>query len=90
MSNNIEKWDTILKWVFTFFILLAFLGWCTAALWISWRWLLPNPTASGIIEAAGLGAVTGAFIVWIGNILQYWFRKRPDYAKGAPAKPPSP
>jgi len=80
-----EKWDTILKWLFTFFMVGVFLGWCSFALWVTEVWLVTNPSAQSVIEAAGLGAVTGALIVWVGLIIQYWFRKKPDYSQ----KPPS-
>jgi len=64
-----------MKWVYTFFLLIATIGWAVFCVIIV-RNALTAPTQLGILEVAGVTVLLGALIAWNANVNQYWFRKK--------------
>ena len=66
-----------LKWLFTFTLLGATMGWAVFTVVIV-KDAMAMPNSANVLESAGAGVVTGALVAWTGNVVQYWFRKRPE------------
>ena len=49
-------------------------GWAVFGVLITAR-AMQNPTADGILQAAGMGVVIGALLAWSANVVQFYFRK---------------
>lgn len=74
-----------MKWVYTFFLLLVTIGWAAFCVFVA-KEAMASPTATGILEVAGVTVLLGALIAWNANVNQYWFRKStPDKKTPAPS-----
>lgn len=82
--DNTEK---VLKWVYSFLMLLLFLAWGVFNVWIVYRAAIDKNTVD-ILGAAGASAITGAMISWNGQIVTHWFRKKGP-AGSAPGSTPA-
>lgn len=67
--------DTKMKWVYSFILLAATLGWAAFCVVIV-RNAVVNPTELNVIEASGTSVLLGALITWCGTVNQHWFRKK--------------
>ena len=67
-----------LKWLFTFTLLGATIGWGVFTVLIV-KDAMVTPNSANVLESAGAGVVTGALVSWTGLVIQFWFRKKsPD------------
>lgn len=66
--------DQTFKQVYAILNYVGVLLWGAFTIWIVWRAVALKTTVD-IIAAAGASGITGALIVWNGNITQYFFRK---------------
>ena len=70
----------IWKWAYSFVMLLITVAWGAFTVLII-RNSIAQPDAVRILEASGASSLMGALIVWNGNIVQHWFRKRIEETK---------
>ena len=68
--------DNKFKWVYSFLMLVVVLAWGAGNIYAVYR-AIDLKSSVDILASAGASAITGALIAWNGNIVQYWFRKRP-------------
>ena len=66
------------KQLFAFTMLAATIGWAVFAVLIT-KATMAQPTATGVLEVAGMGVVIGALITWTSSVVQFFYRKKgPD------------
>ena len=66
-----EMMDTVMKWLYTFLLLIGTIGWGA--------WLLQKGIQNiSAIEGTGVGVLLGALLTNLSNVNQYWFRKKPE------------
>jgi hypothetical protein len=65
-----------MKWLYTFVLLLATIGWAVFAVTIV-KSTMATPTPIGVLEASGVSVLLGALISWNADVNRYWFRKKP-------------
>jgi hypothetical protein len=65
-----------MKWIFTFFIVSATIGWAAFLVKTVEQTML-SPTPINVLEVSGVSILLGAMINWCGNAIQFWFRKKP-------------
>ena len=75
MADNLDK-DSKFKRIYSYLMLVVLLAWGAGNIYTVYR-AIDLKTSVDILAAAGASAITGALIAWNGNIVQYWFRKRP-------------
>jgi hypothetical protein len=66
--------DDWLKWIYTFVLLGATLGWgmfCVETV----KWALINRSDADIIGTAGVGIILGLLLAMAKDVNQFWFRK---------------
>ena len=69
------------KWLYAFFLTGAWLGWSAFTVIVVLEGL-KEPSAVGIIEAAGAGGVTGGLGALVVIVVQHFFhRAKPDEGK---------
>ena len=64
-----------MRWLFTFTLLGATVGWAVFTVLIV-QDAMAQPNSANVLESAGAGVVTGALVSWTGNVVQFWFRKK--------------
>jgi hypothetical protein len=73
------KTDLVMRWFYTFFLLLATLGWGYLLLWTVEKAVVSKATID-IIGTAGVGTMLGVLLTLNVNVNQFWFRKKPPMA----------
>jgi len=68
--------DSKFKRFYSYLMLVILLTWGAGNVYAVFR-AISIKSEIDILAAAGASAITGALIAWNGNIVQYWFRKRP-------------
>lgn len=73
-----SKLDQVMKWAFTFFLLLVTIWWARFTVLIVQAGIeSPDPTKA--IEGSGASLLLGSLITWDGMVIQFYFRKKtPD------------
>lgn len=67
----------ILKWIYSTIMLAAVVLWGLLTINVIYE-AATNKMTIDILAASGASAITGALIAWNGQIVTYWFRKRPS------------
>jgi len=75
LHKELEMKKDIVKWIYTFFLLTATIGWSAFCV-LTIKSALSAPTQQNVLEVAGVTVLLGALITWCGNVNQYWFRKK--------------
>ena len=66
--------DDWLKWIYTFVLLGATLGWGVFCLECV-KWAITSGATVDIIAAAGVNVVLGVMLAMAKDVNQFWFRK---------------
>ena len=70
--------ESKMRWLYTFILLLATIGWGYLLLWTVERAVASKATVD-IIGTAGVGTMLGVLLTLNVNVNQFWFRKKsPD------------
>jgi len=71
-----------MRWLYTFTLLLATIGWGYLLLWTVEKAIASHATVD-IIGTAGVGTMLGVLLTLNVNVNQFWFRKKsPDEPAG--------
>jgi len=74
--------ESKMRWLYTFILLLATIGWGYLLLWTVERAVASKATVD-IIGTAGVGTMLGVLLTLNVNVNQFWFRKKsPDEPAG--------